>query len=87
MKKVYNYCFHYFTHFYLLVILTWLGYVNVAEAALKQDELIDEEKVECGRPEKKPCSILDENVNVYHYFTTNTWMTKERKLNNEHKAL
>ena len=71
--------FKYFTHFYLVVILSWLVDYNVAETALKGDELIEEENIEC-RPEKIPCSILDENVDVYlvrHYFTVDAWMLVE----------
>ena len=61
---------------YLLpVILGWLVDPSVVSTALTSNSLIDEEEVEC-RPEKIPCSILDENVDislVHHYFTNDAW--------------
>ena len=61
------------------VILGWFVDPSVAKAAIKDDKLIEEEDVEC-RPEKIPCSVLDENVNVClvrPYFTTDAWMLVE----------
>ena len=43
---------------------------------MKDDRLIEEEDVEC-RPEKIPCSVLDQNVDiclVRSFFTNDAWM-------------
>ena len=45
------------------VILDWFVDPLIARAAINDDKLIEEEEVEC-RPEKIPCSVLDENVDV-----------------------
>ena len=58
------------------VILGWFVDGVRIEAALKQDELIEEEDVEC-RPEKVSDAVVDENVDVYlirKYFTDDAWM-------------
>ena len=60
-------------------MLSWFVDQLVAKAAIKDDRLIEEEDVEC-RPEKIPCSVLDENVSiclVRPYFTTDAWMIVE----------
>ena len=44
-------------------MLEWLVDNSVLSAAMKSDGLIDEDQVEC-RPEKVPCSILDETVEI-----------------------
>ena len=51
----------------------------IIRAAMRDDKLIEEEHVEC-RPEKIPCSILDENVDiclVRPYFTNDAWLIVE----------
>ena len=61
------------------MILSWLVDPPIISAAMKEDKLIEEEHVEC-RPEKIPCSILDENVDiclVRSYFTNEAWMIVE----------
>ena len=61
---------------YHIVMLGWLVDHSVLNAAMKSDTLIDEDEVEC-RPEKIPCSILDENVHislVRCYFTNEAWL-------------
>lgn len=57
------------------VILNWFVEPGVATAAIREGKLIEEE-VEC-RPEKIPCSVLDENVDVClvrHHFSNDAWM-------------
>ena len=65
--------------FSMIVILSWFVDSSIVNAAIKYDQLIEEEDVEC-RPEKIPCSVLDENVNiclVRPYFTADAWMIVE----------
>ena len=60
-----------------IVILKWFVDADIATAATRENKLIEEEHVEC-RPEKIPCSVLDENVDmVRHYFTNDAWMVVE----------
>lgn len=57
------------------VILDWFVNPTVAKSAISGDRLVEEDEVEC-RPEKVPCSVLDENVDiclVRHYFTVEAW--------------
>ncbi|CAI8036419.1 hypothetical protein GBAR_LOCUS20403 [Geodia barretti] len=59
-----------------LVILSWFVDEKVAERALKHNDLIEEEDVEC-KPERLPDSVLDENVDIHlarKHFTTEAWM-------------
>ena len=52
---------------------------RVATTAIENGKLIEEE-VEC-RPEKIPCSVLDETIDVYlirQYFTNDAWMLVEQ---------
>ena len=44
-------------------MLGWLVDNSVLSAAMKSNDLIDGDQVECG-PEKVPCSILDETVEI-----------------------
>ncbi|CAI8036418.1 hypothetical protein GBAR_LOCUS20403 [Geodia barretti] len=58
------------------VILSWFVDEKVAERALKHNDLIEEEDVEC-KPERLPDSVLDENVDIHlarKHFTTEAWM-------------
>lgn len=65
--------------FIFIVILSWLVEKNVAEKAMKNDILIEENDVEC-RPERVPDSIADENVDIFlvrRMFTQDAWAIVE----------
>ena len=62
--------------FHLIVILSWFVDDEVAARALKHNDLIEEEDVEC-KPERLPDSILDENVDIHlvrKHFTADAWI-------------
>ena len=50
--------------FYPIVILSWFVDDKVAERALKHNDLVEEEDVEC-KPERLPDAVLDENVDIH----------------------
>ena len=59
----------------------------VSKAAIKDGKLIEEDEVEC-MPEKIPCSVLDENVDVClvrHHFTYDAWKVIESVMKTKQK--
>lgn len=57
-------------------MLGWFVDKCILNSAMKSDDLIDEDQVEC-RPEKVPCSVLDEAVEISiirSFFTNDAWM-------------
>lgn len=67
------------------VILNWFVDPPVTTAAINSDKLIEEDDVEC-MPEKIPCSVLDENVDIYlvrRYFTSDAWKIVEDVMKNK----
>ena len=44
--------------------LSWFVDDKVAERALKHNDLVEEEDVEC-KPERLPDAVLDENVDIH----------------------
>ncbi len=76
-----------FSPSFYTVILNWFVDPPVARAAINDDKLIEEEEVEC-RPEKIPCSVLDENVDVClvrQYFSSDAWKLVEEVMKNKAK--
>ncbi len=71
------------------VMLLWFVDKKVAELALKQGVLIDEEHVEC-RPEKITDAVADGNVQVQtirKYYTYEAWMLVEQVVKQKHKKM
>ena len=78
-------------HFFLtiIVMLRWFVKDNIAETAIKSlgKYLIDEEDVET-RPERVPCAVLDENVDVHlirKLFTNDAWLVVVNVLEQKQK--
>ena len=64
---------------YIVVILLWFVESAIAELALSQKGLIQEDSVEV-LPERVTASCLDENVDIQScrkYFTTDGWLAIE----------
>lgn len=68
--------FYHSSLIFSIVILSWFIDEKVAERALKHNDLIQEEDVEC-KPERLPDAVLDENVDIHlvrKHFTTDAWV-------------
>ena len=75
--------------FYPTVMLLWFVDKKIAELALKQGVLIEEEHVEC-RSERITDAVADENVDVYlirKYFTYDAWLLVEQVLKRKQKKM
>ena len=60
-------------------ILAWFVDKPIAEKAVRDRGLIEEDEVEC-RPEKVPNAVVDENMDVYlvrKYFSSDAWLVVE----------
>ena len=71
------------------VMLLWFVDKKVAELALKQAVLIEEEHVEC-RPERITDAVVDENVDIHlirKYFTYDAWLLVEQVLTRKKKKM
>ena len=74
---------------YSTVMLLWFVDKKVAEMALKQAVLIEEEHVEC-RPERITDAVVDENVDVHlirKYFTYDAWLLVEQVLKRKQEKM
>ena len=62
---------------------------TVAERAIKSDQLVEEEEVEC-RPEKISDAVVDENVDIClirHLFTNDAWVMAESVLQQKSQSM
>lgn len=70
-------------------MLLWFVDKKVAELALKQAVLIEEEHVEC-RPERITDAVVDENVDIHlirKYFAYDAWLLVEQVLTRKQKKM
>ena len=70
-------------------MLLWFVDKKVAELALKQAVLIEEEHVEC-RPERITDAVVDENVDIHlirKYFAYDVWLLVEQVLTRKQKKM
>ena len=74
---------------YYTVMLLWLVDKKIAERALKQAVLVEEEHVKC-RPERITDAVVDENVDIHlirKYFTYDAWLFVEQVLKRKQKKV
>lgn len=71
------------------VMLLWFVGKTIAELALKQVNLIEEEHIEC-RPERITDAVVDDNVDIHlvrKYFTYDAWLLVEQVLKRKQKKM